>query len=140
MSEFKQYTRKSKPAEMRPYVDGEDMTGISVSQEDRKNWNNVEPGFISRNPDNHNDQWYVAKKWAEDNFNLDGNNSGKDWEGIYNELLKVLHYHYDPEYTPRSREKLEGSCEDGYDYGVQDGYQALSKNLLELLRKQQENN
>ena len=50
---------------MRPYVLGEDLTGISVSDEDEpKN----DMGMIARNPKNHNDKWYVAKKYFEDNF------------------------------------------------------------------------
>lgn len=63
MSEFKQYKRKGL-SEMRPYIVGEDLTGISVSKEDTPE----EGGMIARNPKNHEDQWYVAKKYFEDNL------------------------------------------------------------------------
>jgi len=50
--------RKRGITEMRPYVPGEDLTGISVNGEDTP-----EPGgMIARNSDNHKDQWYVAKR------------------------------------------------------------------------------
>lgn len=49
---------------MRPYEPGEDLSGISVSAEDTPE----EGGMIARNPKNHADQWYVAKKYFEDNL------------------------------------------------------------------------
>lgn len=58
---FKNYTKKSIQP-MRPYVPGEDMTGISVSPEDTPELG----GMIAINPLNKNDKWYVAK----DFFNL----------------------------------------------------------------------
>ena len=51
---------------MRPYIPGEDMTGISVSKEDEPE----EGGMIAVNPDNIADSWYVAKKFFEDNYVL----------------------------------------------------------------------
>ncbi len=55
---------KTATQEIRPYIPGEDMTGISVSQED-----SPEPGgMIARNSDNHLDQWYVAKDFFEKNY------------------------------------------------------------------------
>jgi len=60
---FKKY-RKKGTSDMRPYVPGEDMTGISVSAEDTPE----EGGMISRNPDNHKDQWYVAKQYFQDHY------------------------------------------------------------------------
>lgn len=65
MSEFKQY-RKSAIAEMRPYVEGEDLAGISVNKEDSPGLG----GMIARNPKNHQDQWYVAKQFFADNYVL----------------------------------------------------------------------
>lgn len=61
---WKQYKRKGL-AEMRPYVKGEDLSGISVSKEDHPE---EDMGMIARNPANPNDQWYVARKYFEDNF------------------------------------------------------------------------
>lgn len=63
---FKQYRRKGL-SEMRPYVKGEDMTGISLSEPD-KALPTLEGGYIARNPKNHADQWYVAKVYFEENL------------------------------------------------------------------------
>lgn len=63
-NDWKQYKRKGL-SEMRPYVKGEDLTGVSVSKEDHPE---TDMGMIARNPKNHEDQWYVAKKYFEDNF------------------------------------------------------------------------
>ena len=60
---WKKY-RKTAVQEMRPYVPGEDLTGISVSATDTPEAG----GMIARNPKNPNDQWYVAKKFFEDNY------------------------------------------------------------------------
>lgn len=65
MSEFKKYIRKGF-SEMRPYIPGEDMSNISVSNVDLLE----EGGMIGRNSKNHKDQWYVAKQYFEDNFEL----------------------------------------------------------------------
>jgi len=76
MSGFKRYKRKG-VAEMRK-LDGKEapalleLNGVSVSQEDRVLFD-VDPGkyfkgFVARNPDNHNDKWYVAIDYAIENF------------------------------------------------------------------------
>ena len=62
MSEFKQYRRKQL-AELRPYVQGENMDGISVSDADAKAGD-----MIARNRENHADQWLVAAKYFADHF------------------------------------------------------------------------
>lgn len=63
---------KTAVQEMRPYVPGESLNGISVSQEDLEEINNPDKkyGMIARNSSNHNDQWYVARKFFEDNYEL----------------------------------------------------------------------
>ena len=61
--EFTQY-RKKGVAEMRPYVPGENLTSISVNKEDTPE----QGGMIARNPDNFEDQWYVAKAFFEKNY------------------------------------------------------------------------
>lgn len=60
---WKEY-RKTAVQEMRPYVPGEELTGISVSPEDTPE----EGGMIARNADNHADQWYVAKDFFAKNY------------------------------------------------------------------------
>lgn len=63
MSNWKQYRRKGF-SEMRPYVVGESLEDISVSSTDSPE----EGGMIARNPKDHKDQWYVAKRYFEDNL------------------------------------------------------------------------
>ena len=67
MSQFQQYRRKNL-SEMRPWVFGDDMDGISVSAEDASNGSPKEGDMIARNPKNHADQWLVAKQYFEDNL------------------------------------------------------------------------
>lgn len=64
MTKWKQYKRKGL-SEMRHYVLGEDLTRISVSLEDNPP---NDMGMIARNPKNHADQWYVARKYFEENL------------------------------------------------------------------------
>jgi hypothetical protein len=65
--EFKRYRRKQ-IAELRPYVQGEDMDGISVSDADAKAGSPKAGDMIARNPENHEDQWLVAAQYFADNF------------------------------------------------------------------------
>ena len=56
MTEYKKYRRKQ-VAEMRPYQDGDDLNGVSISDVDR-NAGSPKPGdMIARNPKNHTDKW-----------------------------------------------------------------------------------
>lgn len=57
--------RKKGTAELRPYIKGEDLSGISVSEPDDPE---TDMGMIARNADNHDDQWYVARQWFEDHY------------------------------------------------------------------------
>ena len=56
--------RKKNVQPLRPYVLGEDMSGVSVSEEDTPEVG----GMIAINPKSLSDQWYVAKKFFEDNY------------------------------------------------------------------------
>lgn len=62
-NDFKLYRKKALQP-MRPYVVGEDLTGILVNKEDTPELG----GMIARNPLNLEDQWYVAKKFFNDNY------------------------------------------------------------------------
>ncbi len=68
------YYRRTGLSEMRPYVPGEDLTGISVSQPDLERMTidaaqgRNPGGYIARNPNNHNDQWYVAQAYFDENL------------------------------------------------------------------------
>jgi len=65
--EFKQY-RRTQIAEMTPWVEGFDMTDVSVSVADRGNGSPKQGDMIARNPKNHDDQWLVAAQYFIDNF------------------------------------------------------------------------
>ena len=65
MSEIKNYRKKSIQP-MRPYIPGEDITGISVSPEDTLE----EGGMIAINPECDADQWYIAKAFFDANYIL----------------------------------------------------------------------
>lgn len=64
---FKRYRRKA-IADLRPYVPGEDMTGISVSEVDRAAGSPKAGDMIARNPLNEDDKWLVAKDYFAVNF------------------------------------------------------------------------
>ena len=84
MSEWKKY-RRTNTTEMRPWVE-DDINriadplhgGISVSPEDLREFedHNAVHGMIARNPDNHADQWYVARAYFEKNFEPYGMGGG----------------------------------------------------------------
>jgi len=60
---MKEYQKKI-PQPMRPYVPGEDMTGISVGSE----YTPEEGGMIAHNPTDPDDQWYVTKQFFEEHY------------------------------------------------------------------------
>lgn len=64
---YKQY-RKKQTSEMREYIDGEPMGGISISPEDTKAGSPRKGDMIARNPNNHNDKWLVSEKYFNDNY------------------------------------------------------------------------
>ena len=67
MSEFKNY-RRTQIAEMTPWVEGFDMSGVSVSAPDKEAGSPKAGDMIARNPKNHDDQWLVAAQYFADNF------------------------------------------------------------------------
>ncbi len=58
---------KSAVQPMRPYVDGEDLSGVSVSPEDKK-LPSLAGGMIAHSPDNPNDKWYISKEFFDKNY------------------------------------------------------------------------
>lgn len=64
---FQQYRRKQ-IAELRPVIEGDDLSHVSISEEDRKAGSPKAGDMIARNPKNHNDQWLVAEAYFKDNF------------------------------------------------------------------------
>ena len=70
MEDFKNYRRKQ-IAELRPYKQDEQLSEkVSISQVDKDAGSPKIGDMIARNPKNHQDQWLVAKKYFEDNFEL----------------------------------------------------------------------
>jgi hypothetical protein len=67
MSEYKNY-RRSQIAEMADWSPGFDMTGVSISEADKKVGSPKEGDKIARNPKNHDDRWLVAAGYFADNF------------------------------------------------------------------------
>lgn len=68
MSDFKPYRRRQ-IAELRPYVEGEALSGrVSVSAADQEAGSPKAGDMIARNPKNHDDQWLVAAAYFADNF------------------------------------------------------------------------
>jgi hypothetical protein len=84
MNEFKQYRRKQ-IAELRPYLEGEPMDGISVSAEDAKAGSPKAGDMIARNPKNHADRGLVAAQYFADNFEAVSTDSHKQgfWTDEY---------------------------------------------------------
>lgn len=58
--------------EARPYVPGESLMHISVSDEDTPQ----DGGMIARNPENIADQWYVALEYFAKNYRLKEEHDG----------------------------------------------------------------
>ncbi len=67
MSAFQQY-RRSQIAELRPWMEGDDMTRVSVSAPDTEAGSPKSGDMIARNPKNHDDQWLVAAQYFAENF------------------------------------------------------------------------
>lgn len=67
MNTWKQYKRKGL-SEMRPYVVGESLERVSISQADKDNGSPKEGDMIARNPKDHSDMWLVAEKYFQDNL------------------------------------------------------------------------
>ena len=67
MNNFKQY-RRTQIAEMRPYIEGEQLHDVSISKPDLEAGSPKVGDMIARNPKNHVDVWLVAAKYFSDNF------------------------------------------------------------------------
>ena len=67
MHTFKQY-RRTQIAEMCHWTPDYDMSRVSVSKTDRENGSPKPGDMIARNPKDYQDQWLVAKRYFEENF------------------------------------------------------------------------
>lgn len=75
--------RKAKSQEMRPYIPGENLTGISVSKKDIPELG----GMIARGTDD-GALWYVSKRFFEENYRL-ASEDDCDKERKRNEITKI---------------------------------------------------
>lgn len=65
---FKQF-RRTQIAEMRPYMEGEELSGrVSISTPDKEAGSPKVGDMIARNPANHDDQWLVSADYFAANF------------------------------------------------------------------------
>lgn len=60
---WREYARTGS-IEARPYKPGEDLSGISVSDEDEPSKGDM----IARNPENHDDKWLVDQEYFKNNY------------------------------------------------------------------------
>ncbi len=67
MDGFAKY-RRTQIAEMRPFIEGEDLINVSISKPDLEAGSPKLGDMIARNPKNHLDQWLVAAQYFKDNF------------------------------------------------------------------------
>jgi len=67
---FKRY-RRTEVAELADWHEGFDMSGVSISEEDRRAGSPKAGDKIARNPANHADRWLVAAAYFEANFEPD---------------------------------------------------------------------
>ena len=58
--------RKKNLQPMRPYQEGEDLSGVSVSPEDTPSYG----GMIATNTQNPDDKWYVAEDFFKANYEV----------------------------------------------------------------------
>ena len=72
---FRKYKRKAF-AELRPYEEGDDLDGVSISSADRRNGSPKKGDMIARNPDDHDDQWLVAKAFFKKSYVAEAGGSG----------------------------------------------------------------
>ncbi len=71
---YKKYKRKGTML-LRPYQSGEDLSDVSVSEEDKPP---KEGDMIAKNPDNPDDKWLVNKEYFESNYVEFQNNDNPD--------------------------------------------------------------
>jgi len=64
---FKKF-RKAGVTELRPYVYGEPMNGIVISELDKKNGSPQVGDMIARDPANPRDQWLICESYFRANY------------------------------------------------------------------------
>ena len=69
MQDYKEY-RKKQTQLLRPYVEGEDISGVSISDADKENGSPKNGDMIAVNRNDETDKWLVAEKFFNDNYEL----------------------------------------------------------------------
>lgn len=67
MQNYKEY-RKKQTQLLRPYIDGENIRGVSISDADKENGSPKKGDMIAVNRKDETDKWLVAKKFFNDNY------------------------------------------------------------------------
>lgn len=65
--DFRRYKRKGFIL-LRPYVEGEDLPGVSISVEDENNGSPKLGDMIAKNPNNPSDMWLVNAEYFKNNY------------------------------------------------------------------------
>lgn len=83
--------RRTQIAEMADWTPGFDMTGVSVSEADRKAGSPKPGDKIAHNPANHKDRWLVAADYFAANFEpLEALNSSSRLEAMEKALRNIV--------------------------------------------------
>jgi hypothetical protein len=69
MQNYKEY-RKKQTQLLRPYIDGEDTSGVSISDADKENGSPQKGDMVAVNRNDETDKWLVAEKFFNDNYEL----------------------------------------------------------------------
>ena len=65
---YRTYKRKVTEGSLTPWVPGFDMTGVSVSDEDKAKGSPKAGDMIARNEKKHADKWLVEEEYFRDHF------------------------------------------------------------------------
>lgn len=67
--DFEQYERQVTTGELRPYVPGESLFNITVSEQDIQNYGCPKAGdMVARDPKDRDNQWLVSKEYFEKHY------------------------------------------------------------------------
>jgi hypothetical protein len=68
MAEFTLYRRNRNTTEMRPWVPGEDMKGVTISAEDKKAGSPKDGDMIARHASKADEKWLVSRQDFSDGY------------------------------------------------------------------------
>jgi hypothetical protein len=128
MTEFRTYLRKS-AAELRPFIPGEGLLGVSVAEVDIANGSPQLGDMIARNPKNHADQWLIAEAYFKENFLSWLTYRAGEGEAVdaLTALQTAIEKYLAGDY-PNPRQNRPGTCEHDVNYWQQ--CEACNDNFL----------